>query len=44
MFLHQNKAPNLQICEMVCDKPLHPKLENIELMKNLNHHSLTAFN
>jgi hypothetical protein len=43
MKIKQNEKPNIQICQMLCDKPLHPKLDKIEIFKFLNHHSLDGF-
>ena len=37
--LIKHKAPECSIVKMVCDKPLHPKLDNFELGKFLNKHS-----
>ena len=34
-----NKAPKLPVCEMVCDKKIHPKLDDYDLTKFLNCHS-----
>lgn len=36
--IKKNESPKLPICEMVCDKPLHPKLDNFELTKFMNSH------
>ncbi len=33
------KKPQIKPPEMLCDKPLHPKLNNYELTSYLNHHS-----
>jgi hypothetical protein len=37
--LKRNKKPDLPVCEMMCDKPLHHKLDDYELTKFLNNHS-----
>ena len=37
--IKHNKKPNLPVCEMVCDKKIHRKLDNYELTKFLNCHS-----
>lgn len=37
----ENSKPNLPNCEMLCDKPLHNKLEKYELTKFMNSHSTT---
>lgn len=37
--IKENEKPNLKKCEMVCDKPLHKKLDNYELTKFLNGHT-----
>jgi len=34
-----NKAPKLPVCEMVCDKKIHPKLDEYDLTTFLNCHS-----
>jgi KaiC/GvpD/RAD55 family RecA-like ATPase len=39
--IKQNKKPNMPICEMICDKELHPKLNEYDLTKFLNCHSTT---
>ena len=36
-----NKKPNLPVCAMICDKELHPKLNEYDLTKFLNCHSTT---
>ena len=36
-----NKKPNLPVCEMICDKELHPKLNEYDLTQFLNCHSTT---
>ena len=36
--IKQNKKPNLPVCEMICDKKIHSKLDKYELT-NLNCHS-----
>ena len=35
----EHKKPNLEAPIMICDKPLHKKLEKYELTKFLNFHS-----
>jgi adenylate kinase family enzyme len=37
--IKQNKKPILPSCEMLCDKKLHPKLDEYDLTKFLNMHS-----
>ena len=37
--IKHNKKPNLPICQMVCDKKIHPKFDKYELTKFLNCHS-----
>lgn len=37
--IKQNKKPNLPVCEMICDKKIHSKLDKYELTKFLNCHS-----
>ena len=37
--IKRNKKPNLPVCEMMCDKPLHPKLNKYDPTKFLNCHS-----
>ena len=37
--IKHNKKPNIPVCEMVCDKKIHRKLDNYELTKFLNCHS-----
>ena len=37
--IKHNKKPILPVCEMVCDKKIHPKLDKYELTKFLNCHS-----
>jgi adenylate kinase family enzyme len=37
--IKRNKKPNLPVCEMMCDKPLHPKLNKYDLTQFLNCHS-----
>ena len=37
--IKHNKKPNLPVCEMVCDKKIHRKLDRFELTKFLNNHS-----
>ena len=39
MYIKENEKPPLKICEMVCDKPLHKKLDNYELSHFFNNHS-----
>jgi AAA15 family ATPase/GTPase len=33
-----NEKPHLKICQMICDTPLHERLENYELLKFFNCH------
>ncbi len=37
--IKRNKKPDLPVCQMVCDKKIHPKLDKYELTKFLNCHS-----
>lgn len=37
--IKKHKKPNLTPCEMVCDRPLHKKLDKFELTKFLNQHT-----
>lgn len=37
--IKHNKKPELPVCEMVCDKKIHPKLDKYELSSFLNCHS-----
>jgi len=39
IHLKPNKAPKLPVCEMVCDKKIHAKLDEYDLTKFLNCHS-----
>ena len=39
--IKHNKKPVLPVCQMVCDKKIHPKLDKYELTKFLNCHSTT---
>jgi hypothetical protein len=41
--IKENKKPNLEIAECVCDKPLRKKLNRYELTSFLNCHSLNCF-
>lgn len=41
--IKQNSKPTLKSCEMLCDKKLHPKLDNYDLTSFLNNHSTTLF-
>ena len=41
ILLKKNLKPDMPICEMVCDKPLHDKLEKYEMTKYLNCHQST---
>jgi hypothetical protein len=41
ILIKHNKKPEMPICEMVCDKPLHNKLEKYEMSKYLNCHQST---
>jgi predicted GTPase len=38
-----NEKPILKHCEMLCDKPLHKKLDDYDLTKFLNRHSTSVF-
>ena len=37
--IKRNKKPDLPVCQMVCDKKIHPKLDKYELTKFINCHS-----
>ena len=37
--IKRNKKPNLPVCEMICDRQLHNKLNKYDLTKFLNCHS-----
>ena len=37
--IKHNKKPDLPVCQMVCDKKIHPKLDKYELTKFINCHS-----
>ena len=39
--IKENDAPNLKKCVMLCDVPIHPKLDNYELTKFFNSHNTT---
>lgn len=39
IHIKPNKAPKLPVCEMVCDKKIHQKLDEYDLTKFLNCHS-----
>ena len=41
--IKHNKKPSLPVCQMVCDKKIHPKLDKFELTKFLNCHSNNLF-
>lgn len=41
--IKRNSKPNLPICEMLCDKKLHPKLDNYDLTSFLNCHQTALF-
>ncbi len=41
--IKQNTKPNLTHCEMICDKGLHPKLNDFELTKFMNSHETHLF-
>jgi len=41
--IKKNEKPELQVCQMVCDKGLHPKLNNYDIMKFHNEHFTTLF-
>ena len=43
LSIKENKKPHLKVCEMICDKGLHPKLDNYDLTSFLNNHSTTLF-
>lgn len=39
--IKKNESPDLPMCHMLCDEPLHPKLDAYELTKFMNCHSTT---
>ena len=39
--IKENEKPKLKTCQMLCDKKLHPKLDNYDLTSFLNNHSTT---
>lgn len=41
ILLKHNKKPEMPVCEMVCDKPLHERLNKYEMMTSLNCHQST---
>jgi hypothetical protein len=41
ILIKHNKKPEMPVCEMVCDKPLHNKLDKYEMTKYLNCHQST---
>jgi hypothetical protein len=41
LSIKENIKPKLKVCEMVCDKGLHPKLDKYDLTSFLNNHSTT---
>ena len=41
--IKENDKPKLKTCTMLCDKKIHPKLDNYELTSFLNNHSTTLF-
>jgi ABC-type phosphate transport system ATPase subunit len=41
LSIKENKKPQLKVCEMICDKGLHPKLNKYDLTSFLNKHSTT---
>jgi len=41
LSIKENKKPELKVCEMICDKGLHPKLNKYDLTSFLNKHSTT---
>lgn len=43
MYIKENNKPDLKVCEMVCDKPLHKKLDDYELSHFFNNHSTNLF-
>jgi hypothetical protein len=43
MQIKRNKAPKLKHCKMNCDKGLHPKLEDYDLIQFMNCHATNLF-
>ena len=41
--IKENDKPKLKVREMLCDRKLHPKLDNYDLTRFLNNHSTTLF-
>ncbi len=41
--IKKNKKPDLRIDGMICDKPLSDHLDNYEITKFLNEHSINVF-
>lgn len=41
ILIKHNKKPDMEVCEMICDKPLHTKLNKFEMIKYLNCHQST---
>ena len=41
--IKKNNKPELPVCEMLCDKPLHPKLNKYDLTTFLNCHQTAIF-
>lgn len=39
--IKENAKPKLKTCQMLCDKKLHPKLDNYDLTSFMNNHSTT---
>ena len=43
LSIKKNEKPQLKVCEMMCDKKLHDKLDKYDLTSFLNNHSTTLF-
>jgi hypothetical protein len=43
LSIKKNEKPQLKVCEMICDKKLHDKLDKYDLTSFLNNHSTTLF-
>ena len=43
LSIKKNDKPQLKVCEMMCDKKLHDKLDKYDLTSFLNNHSTTLF-
>jgi hypothetical protein len=43
LSIKKNDKPQLKVCEMICDKKLHDKLDKYDLTSFLNNHSTTLF-